>query len=71
VRIGDLGQGTNPIRITSIRSLPDAGLSEVMHDLDAADRELIQGDHVNLEVSFAYRANPATSRKASRAVNAQ
>ena len=42
-----------------------------MQDLDAGDRELIQGDHVNLEISFAYRANPATSRKTSRAANAQ
>lgn len=71
VRISDLGQGLNSARITSIRALPDADLTTVTGELDEKDREQRQGDHINLEISFAYRALPATSRKESRAQNAQ
>lgn len=46
-------------------------MTEVTGSLEEADREQIQGDHINLEISFAYRALPATSRKDSREQNAQ
>ena len=46
VRIADLGQGTNPIRVTSIRSLPDADVDEALHDVDDAIKESLTREHV-------------------------
>ncbi|KAL5494884.1 hypothetical protein ACEPAI_346 [Sanghuangporus weigelae] len=70
VRIADLGQGTNPARITSIRALPDTGVDEALKDIDDSVKENLSREHVNLEVSFAYRALPSGATASSKAHNA-
>ncbi|KAM3065316.1 hypothetical protein ACMFMF_011254 [Clarireedia jacksonii] len=76
VRVAEINQGDNPLRILSLRSLPDGhvqGMKDEIHRQNeknkdpqalAADEE--GGDYYNLECSFAYHAKPAngTSQKA-------
>ncbi|KAI0634023.1 hypothetical protein C8Q77DRAFT_721518 [Trametes polyzona] len=85
VRVADLGLGSNAGRITSIRSLPDAdtrdtgnpgegedALSATGINADTIspdDREALDGDHVNLEVSFAYQGLPSGQSAKSKARN--
>ncbi|CDO71515.1 hypothetical protein BN946_scf184910.g14 [Trametes cinnabarina] len=85
VRVIDLGLGSNAGRITSIRSLPDTtsrdtgepvnskdALSEMgisSETISPDDREALDGDHVNLEVSFAYQGLPSGQTAASKAHN--
>ncbi|KAI8972445.1 hypothetical protein BD414DRAFT_469487 [Trametes punicea] len=85
VRVADLGLGSNAGRITSIRSLPDAtsrdagnpnnsedSLSAMGIDADTIspdDRDALNGDHVNLEVSFAYQGLPSGQSAESKAHN--
>ena len=74
VRITDLGQGSNPFRITSIRALPDqpgdegypktGWINEGNDDIkttDTSGKELNEdqaGDYYNFEVAFSYAALP-------------
>ncbi|WVR03079.1 hypothetical protein IAU60_000068 [Kwoniella sp. DSM 27419] len=74
VRITDLGQGTNPVRITSIRALPDqpgdegypksGWINEGNDDIkskDTAGKDITEddaGDYYNFEVGFSYAALP-------------
>lgn len=70
VRVAEINQGNNPIRILSLRALPDShvkALKQSIHDQNkstkdpqeaAADEE--GGDYYNVEVSFAYHAKPAS-----------
>ncbi|KIM32455.1 hypothetical protein M408DRAFT_219185 [Serendipita vermifera MAFF 305830] len=69
VRIPTLGLGTNPLRITSMRALPDAQLDGVTNALKDEEKEQIQGEHVNYELSFAYRAAPNQGDWNERAQN--
>ncbi|KAI0357862.1 hypothetical protein OH77DRAFT_1308845 [Trametes cingulata] len=85
VRVADIGLGSNAGRITSIRSLPDAttrdtgdptrgedSLSAMGIDAETIspdDREVLDGDHVNLEVSFAYQGLPSGQSAKSKAHN--
>ncbi|KAJ7155513.1 hypothetical protein C8R43DRAFT_922812 [Mycena crocata] len=54
VRVADIGQGSEPLRIIGIRSLEGA---EAGHSSDD------EGDFVNLEVALAYRARPQDNKK--------
>lgn len=74
VRITDLGQGTNPLRITSIRALPDqpgdegypqtGWIDQGNKDIkskDTAGKDIAEdqaGDYYNFEVGFSYAALP-------------
>ncbi|KAF2839541.1 hypothetical protein M501DRAFT_719156 [Patellaria atrata CBS 101060] len=72
VRVAEINQGSNPIRILSLRALPDDQMKEMkktIHEENkktkdpqeaAADEE--GGDFYNLEVSFAYHALPSGKR---------
>ncbi|GAB1526060.1 hypothetical protein RhiTH_009226 [Rhizoctonia solani] len=60
IRVSDLGQGSVAPRITGIRALP----------LRRTEEGDIQGEHVNLELSFAYHANPSGASASSKAQNA-
>ena len=78
VRVAEINQGNNPLRILSLRALPDSHVKDLkasIHEENkktkdpqeaAADEE--GGDYYNLECSFAYHAKPApkgnTSSKA-------
>ncbi|KAI9839590.1 MAG: hypothetical protein M1819_002216 [Sarea resinae] len=79
VRVADINQGSNPIRILSLRALPDEHMSELKESAHeenkktkdpqelAADEE--GGDYYNIECSFAYHAKPTGKRASSKARN--
>lgn len=81
VRVAEISQGSNPIRILSLRALPDSedevkALKKQMHEENkktkdpqeaAADEE--GGDYYNLEISFAYHAEPSGKRTSDKARN--
>ncbi len=81
VRVAEINQGSNPIRILSLRALPDSmddikALKKEMHEENkktkdpqeaAADEE--GGDYYNLEISFAYHAEPSGKRASDKARN--
>lgn len=56
VRIADLGQGVEPVRILGIRWLSPGSAGQSVQGLAAEE-----GDFVNVEIALAYRAKPATS----------
>ena len=82
VRVAEINQGNNPIRILSLRALPDTHIKELKESIHeenkrnkdpqeaAADEE--GGDYYNIEASFAYHAKPSdpnnTSSKARNMV---
>jgi Ca2+-dependent lipid-binding protein len=66
VRVADLGQGSEPVRILGVQWL-DPGAAA--RDVDGMKGE--EGDFVNMEVSIAYRAKETTGTGLrSRSVNA-
>lgn len=79
VRVAEINQGSNPIRILSLRALPDDHMKEIKQSIHeenkktkdpqeaAADEE--GGDYYNLEVSFAYHAAPTGKRASDKARN--
>ncbi|KAF1359880.1 hypothetical protein EJ07DRAFT_177751 [Lizonia empirigonia] len=79
VRVAEINQGSNPLRILSMRALPDNQMGEMkqaIHEENkktkdpqeaAADEE--GGDFYNLEVSFAYHAQPSGKRTSDKARN--
>jgi Ca2+-dependent lipid-binding protein len=79
VRVAEINQGTNPLRILSLRALPDSHMKELKKSIHeenkktkdpqeaAADEE--GGDFYNLEVSFAYHAQPSGKRASDKARN--
>jgi Ca2+-dependent lipid-binding protein len=79
VKVADISQGNNPIRILSMRALPDEHMKDVKDEMHkqnekvkdpqelAADEE--GGDYYNLEVSFAYHAKPSGGEVSSKAAN--
>ncbi|SMY19822.1 unnamed protein product [Zymoseptoria tritici ST99CH_1A5] len=79
VRVAEIDQGSNPIRILSLRALPDDHVEDIkkaVHEENkknkdpqeaAADEE--GGDYYNLEVSFAYHAEPSGKRASEKARN--
>ena len=69
-----MGLGSNAMRITAIRSLPDVQSREAVNredeqEQDPEEREDLDEQHVNLEVSFAYRGLPSGHSAASKAKN--
>ena len=79
VRVAEINQGSNPIRIMSLRSLPDSHmkeLKEAIHEENkktkdpqeaAADEE--GGEYYNLEIAFGYHAAPSGKRASDKARN--
>ncbi|CAI9632106.1 hypothetical protein GT037_005752 [Alternaria burnsii] len=79
VRVAEINQGSNPLRILSLRALPDSHMGDMKKSIHeenkktkdpqeaAADEE--GGDYYNLEVSFAYHASPSGKRVSERARN--
>lgn len=79
VRVAEIDQGSNPIRILSLRALPDTHVKELKQSIHeenkktkdpqeaAADEE--GGDYYNLEISFAYHAAPSGRRASDKARN--
>ncbi|KAF2664191.1 hypothetical protein BT63DRAFT_429713 [Microthyrium microscopicum] len=79
IRVAEINQGSNPLRILSLRALPDDHVQDMkdhIHEENkkskdpqeaAADEE--GGDYYNLEVAFAYHAAPSGSRASDKARN--
>ncbi|KAF2233295.1 hypothetical protein EV356DRAFT_533932 [Viridothelium virens] len=79
VRVAEINQGSNPIRILSLRALPDSHMKDLktaIHEENkktkdpqeaAADEE--GGDAYNIECSFAYHASPTGKRASDKARN--
>ncbi|KAL8868459.1 MAG: hypothetical protein Q9174_004979, partial [Haloplaca sp. 1 TL-2023] len=79
VRVAEINQGNNPLRILSLRALPDTHVKDLKESIHkenkknkdpqeaAADEE--GGDYYNLEVSFAYHARPSGKDSSSKAQN--
>ncbi|KAI9869542.1 MAG: hypothetical protein M1830_005410, partial [Pleopsidium flavum] len=79
VRVAEINQGNNPIRILSLRALPDTHVKELKESIHeenkkikdpqeaAADEE--GGDYYNIEVAFAYHAKPSGKDSSSKARN--
>jgi hypothetical protein len=79
VRVAEINQGSNPLRILSLRALPDSHMQDMkkaIHEENkktkdpqeaAADEE--GGDYYNLEISFAYHAQPSGKRVSEKARN--
>lgn len=78
-RVAEINQGRIPLRIPSLRALPDGHIKEMKDDVHrqnekhkdpqelAADEE--GGDYYNLECSFAYHAAPSVGGASSKAKN--
>lgn len=79
VRVADISQGSNPIRILSLRALPDSHMQEVQEETrkqnekNTDPNELAAmeqaGDWYNLEASIAYHAKPSGADVSSKARN--
>lgn len=79
VRVAEINQGNNPIRILSLRALPDTHVKELKESIHeenkkskdpqeaAADEE--GGDYYNIEAAFAYHAKPSGTDSSSKARN--
>ncbi|KAI0900452.1 hypothetical protein F4806DRAFT_156767 [Annulohypoxylon nitens] len=79
VKVADINQGNNPLRILSLRALPDHHMKDLKDEMHkenqktkdpqelAADEE--GGDYYNLEASFAYHARPASETVLGKAQN--
>ena len=77
VKVADISQGNNPLRILSLRALPDNHMQDVKDEMRKENekrmdpQELLAdeagGDYYNLEASFAYHAKPEKSMSAKAA----
>ena len=70
VRVADVSQGATPLRLLSLRSLPDQHVGEYLKegdldtvkDKDQAEAEKMGGEWYNLEASLAYHAEPTNEK---------
>ncbi|KAF3389143.1 Meiotically up-regulated protein [Penicillium rolfsii] len=79
VRIAEIDQGNNPLRILSMRALPDEhvqNLKDNIHEENIKNKDPQEaaaaeegGSYYNMEASFAYHAKPSTGSASSKARN--
>ncbi|KAF5667621.1 transmembrane transporter [Fusarium heterosporum] len=79
VRVADISQGNNPIRILNMRALPDSHVQDIkdeqhkQNEKNTDPEELAAneqaGSFYNLEVAIAYHAKPSGADIASKARN--
>ncbi|KAI9849199.1 MAG: hypothetical protein M1838_000219 [Thelocarpon superellum] len=79
IRVAEINQGNNPLRILSLRALPDDHVKELKDSIHAenekhkdpqelaADEE--GGDYYNIECAFAYHAAPTSGSVSEKARN--
>lgn len=75
VRVAEINQGNNPLRILSLRALPDSHVKDLKESIHAENQKTKDpqeaaadeegGDYYNLEISFAYHAKPSSSNDPS------
>ncbi len=78
VKVNDINQGSNPIRILSLRALPDSHVQDLKEEIRKQDektkdpQELAadeSADFYNLEATVAYHALPSTGDVSSKSRN--
>lgn len=78
VRIAEIDQGNNPLRILSMRGLPDEHVQDLKENIHEENKKKDPqeaaaaeegGSYYNLEASFAYHAKPTTMSTSSKARN--
>ncbi|KAK1459668.1 C2 domain-containing protein [Colletotrichum melonis] len=79
VRVADISQGSNPLRILSLRALPDSHVKDIKDEAHKQNQKNTDpnelaameqaGDFYNLEASVAYHAKPSGSDVSSKARN--
>jgi len=79
VKVNDISQGSNPLRILSLRALPDSHVQELKDEIRKQDQETKDpqelaadeegGDFYNLEATVAYHALPSSGDVSSKARN--
>ncbi|RDA84960.1 hypothetical protein CP532_1741 [Ophiocordyceps camponoti-leonardi (nom. inval.)] len=79
VRVADISQGSNPIRILSMRALPDAQVQDIKQEIHRENEKTMDpnelaaveqaGSFYNMEVSVAYHAKPSGQDITSKAKN--
>lgn len=79
VRVADISQGSNPLRILNMRALPDSHVTDIKDEIHKQNEKEMDpnelaaveqaGSFYNLEVSVAYHAKPSGGDIASKARN--
>ncbi|RDA92606.1 hypothetical protein CP533_0916, partial [Ophiocordyceps camponoti-saundersi (nom. inval.)] len=79
VRVADISQGSNPIRILSMRALPDSQVKDIKQEIHRENEKTMDpnelaaveqaGSFYNMEVSVAYHAKPSGEDITSKAKN--
>ena len=79
VRIAEIDQGNNPLRILSMRALPDEHVQDLKENIreenkknkDPQEAAAVEegGSYYNMEASFAYHAKPTSQNASSKARN--
>ncbi|KAH7311667.1 hypothetical protein B0I35DRAFT_357579 [Stachybotrys elegans] len=79
VRVADIQQGNNPLRILNMRALPDSHVQDIKDEIRKENEKKMDpnelaaaeqaGSFYNLEVSVAYHAKPSGNDIASKARN--
>ncbi|KAK1248022.1 hypothetical protein MKX07_000910 [Trichoderma sp. CBMAI-0711] len=79
VRVAEISQGNNPIRILNMRALPDSHVQDIKDEIHKENEKKMDEDELaavsqagafyNLEVSLAYHAKPSGADVSSKARN--
>ena len=79
VKVNDISQGSNPIRVLSLRALPDSEVQDLKDEIRKQDEKVKDpqelaadeegGDYYNLEATVAYHALPSSADVSSKAKN--
>jgi Ca2+-dependent lipid-binding protein len=79
VKVSDISQGSNPLRILSLRALPDSHVQDLKDEIRKRDEKVKDpqelaadeegGDFYNLEATVAYHALPSSADVSSKAKN--
>lgn len=79
VKVNDISQGSNPIRVLSLRALPDSEVQDLKDELRKQNEKVKDpqelaadeagGDFYNLEATIAYHALPSSADVSSKAKN--
>ncbi|VBB77881.1 Putative protein similar to meiotically up-regulated gene 190 protein of Schizosaccharomyces pombe [Podospora comata] len=77
VKVNDISQGSNPLRILSLRALPDSHVEDLKEDIRKQDEKTKDpqemaadeqgGDFYNLEATVAYHSLPSSGDVSSKA----
>ncbi|KAK3297724.1 uncharacterized protein B0H64DRAFT_339646 [Chaetomium fimeti] len=79
VKVNEISQGSNPLRVLSLRALPDGHVQELKEEIHKRDAEVKDpqelaaeeegGDFYNLEATVAYHSLPSSGDVSSKAKN--